>query len=92
MFITATPAPEFFECVCVCVCRCVCVCVCVCVGGGGGSGPEFVKGVPVGVRVQARGNFHILRSKNKKPKPPKRPPWIHHWGKGFWGPLSETFS
>ena len=31
--------------------------------GGGGSGPEFFEG---GVRVQVRGNFHILTSKKKK--------------------------
>ena len=36
-------------------------------GGGGGSGPEFFEGGG-GVRVQVRGNFHILTSKkNKKP-------------------------
>ena len=34
-------------------------------GGGGGSGPEFFEGGG-GVRVQVRGNFHILTSKKKK--------------------------
>ena len=32
--------------------------------GGGGSGPEFFEGG--GVRVQIRGNFHILTSKTKQ--------------------------
>ena len=31
--------------------------------GGGGSGPEFFEGGGGGVRVQVRGNFHILTSK-----------------------------
>ena len=35
--------------------------------GGGGSGPEFFEGGGGGVRVQVRGNFHILTSK-KTPK------------------------
>ena len=48
-------------------------------GGGGGSGPEFFEGGG-GVRVQVRGNFHILTSKKKKKKPlrggvkPPKPP------------------
>ena len=33
---------------------------------GGGSGPEFFEGG--GVRVQVRGNFHILTSKKKQKK------------------------
>ena len=33
--------------------------------GGGGSGPEFFEG---GGRVQVHGNFHILTSKQKKPR------------------------
>ena len=36
--------------------------------GGGGSGPEFFER---GVRVQVRGNFHILTSKKKQTKPLK---------------------
>ena len=32
---------------------------------GGGSGPQFFEGGG-GVRVQVRGNFHILTSKTKK--------------------------
>ena len=50
-------------------------------GGGGGSGPEFFEGGGGGgVRVQVRGNFHILTSKTKqkseggfKPPPPLDP-------------------
>ena len=34
-------------------------------GGGGGSGPEFFEGGG-GVRVQVRGNFHILTRRKKK--------------------------
>ena len=47
-------------------------------GGGGGSGQEFFRG---GVRVQVRGNFHILTSKKNKPGggvTPKLPPWMRH--------------
>ena len=33
--------------------------------GGGGSGPEFFEGGG-GVRVQVRGNFHILTSQKKE--------------------------
>ena len=48
--------------------------------GGGGSGPEFFEGGGGGggVRVQVRGNFHIL-TKKKKSKPPKPPLWIRYW-------------
>ena len=56
-------------------------------GGGGGSGLEFFEGGGGGVRVQVRGNFHILTSKTKttsgggggvvNPLPPP-PPWIRH--------------
>ena len=49
--------------------------------GGGGSGPEFFEGGG-GVRVQVRGNFHILTSKKNTTseggggggKPPTPPP------------------
>ena len=53
-------------------------------GGGGGSGPEFFEGGGGGVRVQVRGNFHILTSKKKRKtseggfKPPKLPLWIRY--------------
>ena len=49
-------------------------------GGGGGSGPEFFEGGGGGVRVQVRGNCHILTSPKKKKKPlkggfnPPKPP------------------
>ena len=54
----------------------------------GGSGPEFFEGGG-GVRVQVRGNFHILTSQKKKktseggggglnPLTPP-PPWIRYW-------------
>ena len=50
-------------------------------GGGGGSGPKLFKGGG-GVRVQVRGNFHILTSKKNLGGggvKPHTPPWIRHW-------------
>ena len=50
-----------------------------------GYGPAPMSGGG-GYRVQVRGNFHILTSKNKQKtegggvKPPKPTPWIRHWG------------
>ena len=37
-------------------------------GGGGGSGPEFFEGGGGGIRVQVRGNFHILTSQKQTKK------------------------
>ena len=39
-------------------------------GGGGGSGSEFFEGGG-GVKVQVRGNFHILTSKKRRKQPLK---------------------